>query len=342
MKGKIFFKLILVAVLFWAIFSAAGVYAFPEELPEPDIFGDKKVWFVPNVRIPGTDFDGLVPVKADGALIGRYVVAIYTYGAGFAGIVAMFMLVLAGWKWLMAAGNSQKITSAKEMINGVLVGLALLFGGQLLLSQISKDLVVFQELSLPAITSIKEDAAQCQDGFAKRAEEGIYSYCGSSFVTTSAVYTGREITCIDTRCPEDQICVSTKGKGLCPDSVPYISSNVQCGCVSSLCSDMYFGPNDWPLACGYYITPEFCEQNYCFGQATKEDSDPMSAVCILKDDNKCKPLSEQTCDTTADCILANNPDTRGWCCEDVPGILGRDKCSPIGGPDGIDSEKCKN
>jgi len=69
----------------------------------------------------------------------EYIVAIYKYAAGFVGIVAMFMLVIAAWRWLFAAGNASKINSAKDMVTSVLIGLALLFGGQLLLSQISED-----------------------------------------------------------------------------------------------------------------------------------------------------------------------------------------------------------
>ena len=40
----------------------------------------------------------------------------------------MFMLVFAGWQWLMAAGRADQITKAKDTIVGVLVGLVLLFG----------------------------------------------------------------------------------------------------------------------------------------------------------------------------------------------------------------------
>lgn len=108
--------------------------------------------FTPQVEIPitveGTNFASDNLSVEDGTFLARYIVAIYSYGAGFAGIVAMFMLVLAGWKWLMAAGNPSKIQSAKETINGVLIGLALLFGGQLLLRQISSNFSLVKSLDI--------------------------------------------------------------------------------------------------------------------------------------------------------------------------------------------------
>lgn len=338
MKYKKILTLVVAGILFWAIFGAVIAYAIPSEIPEPNILPKNNLTFTPNIRIPGTVFDGS-KIVVDGDLIGKYVVAVYTYGAGFAGIVAMFMLVLAGWKWLMAAGNSQKIASAKEMINGVLVGLALLFGGQLLLSQISTNLVIFDTLTLPAVTSIPEDGVQCKRIFSQIPQDAD---CGNSFTTSSAVYTANEITCIDTRCDDNKICVRTdRNTTLCPDSLSYTGSGITCSCISTVCSEMDFGYDvNSPTLCQAYPTPELCDQNHCFGEATKHDSDPVggAAVCYY-DNDSCKSLYDKNCNTSDDCQLASNPDTREWCCGD---ILGRNKCRPIGGDWGIDADKCKD
>lgn len=122
--------------------------------------------YKPNVPLPitigGINFAG-ENVITGGDFLAKYIVAIYSYGAGFAGIIAMFMLVIAGWKWLMAAGNAQKISGAKDIVNGVLIGLALLFGGQLLLRQISENFSSVQSLTvqLPeaAIRAISDNQA---------------------------------------------------------------------------------------------------------------------------------------------------------------------------------------
>lgn len=109
--------------------------------------------FKPSINIPGSEFTKEVTV--DGGTLARYIVGIYRYGGMFAGVVAMFMLVYAGWEWLLAGGNSSKISSARDKINSVLIGLALLFGGYILLSLISENLVKFQSLKV-ALPDVKE------------------------------------------------------------------------------------------------------------------------------------------------------------------------------------------
>ncbi len=104
----------------------------------------KGIKFTPSINIPDSIFTGEIIVTGD--TLGNYIVAVYRYGGIFAGIVAMFMLVYAGWEWLLAGGNSSKISQAKNKISGTLIGLALLFGGYLLLSLISKNLISFKSL----------------------------------------------------------------------------------------------------------------------------------------------------------------------------------------------------
>jgi hypothetical protein len=132
------------------------------------------VYFKPSVEIPGmgTLLGGLKKVEgfmATGTAyvinensLGNYISGLYDYAAGFVGIVAMLMLVLAGWQWLTAAGASDKINSAKDTIGGVMIGLVLLFGGHVLLSQISVSFVNFGNLSLaPANMANAPKLADC-------------------------------------------------------------------------------------------------------------------------------------------------------------------------------------
>ncbi|MBT6819466.1 MAG: hypothetical protein HOA57_03770, partial [Candidatus Magasanikbacteria bacterium] len=89
--------------------------------------------------------------EIDGESIGKYISGIYDFTAGFVGIIAMFMLVIAGWQWLFAAGSADKINNAKGTINGVLIGLALLFGGHIILEQISVRLTEFEGITMDEI-----------------------------------------------------------------------------------------------------------------------------------------------------------------------------------------------
>lgn len=131
------------------------------------------VIYKPNVPIPiqeaGYDFSKEIEIRNDGSFLPAYIAGIYRYAAGFAGIVAMFMLVIAAWRWLFAAGNAQKINASKDMVNGILIGLALIFGGQLLLSQISEDfnyisyfnIANLDESILSKISEYDANAAMC-------------------------------------------------------------------------------------------------------------------------------------------------------------------------------------
>ncbi len=157
--------------------------------------------FIPSMTIPGLYNAGeTVPISPSS--LAEYIVAIYRYGGMFAGVVAMFMLVYTGWEWLLAGGNSGKISRAKEKINGTLIGLALLFGGYLLLSLISQNLVSFNSLDteiekIPCPLYKTENA--CPTDRCRWVED--------DFVTTTV----NEAACVDT--PVDL----TPGSNTCSD-----------------------------------------------------------------------------------------------------------------------------
>lgn len=138
-------------IIFLLIFSLGFVLA--NIVVAADKENTTPLSFIPSMTIPGLYTAG-EPFSVDGSSLAKYIVAIYRYGGMFAGVVAMFMLVYAGWEWLLAGGNSSKISQARDKINGVLTGLALLFGGYILLSLISQNLVSFEPLDrdLPKIT----------------------------------------------------------------------------------------------------------------------------------------------------------------------------------------------
>ena len=152
--------------------------------------GATETWFKPNVNIPGmerwlenpTEIDAGPMQGQDGYRItpdsiGAYISGIYDFVAGFVGIVAMFMLVIAGWQWLFASGNAERTNNAKQTINGVLIGLALLFGGHILLEQISVNLTQFSGISVSNISGL--DADDVND--VTICSEGASSHdCGSA------------------------------------------------------------------------------------------------------------------------------------------------------------------
>lgn len=110
--------------------------------------------FTPQVGIPSSEFVEQTPVQVgapavnkDGVqvmrsdLIARYLKAIYNWGLGIAGIIAVVMLMAGGLMWITSGGSGDMVSRAQKMIVGSITGLALLVGAYLLLTIINPNLV---------------------------------------------------------------------------------------------------------------------------------------------------------------------------------------------------------
>jgi hypothetical protein len=70
-----------------------------------------------------------------------YIKQIIGFGFAVIGIMAMFMLCIGAYQYLMAAGNIGKVENAKETIASALLGLALGLTAWIILAKINPDLV---------------------------------------------------------------------------------------------------------------------------------------------------------------------------------------------------------
>ena len=68
--------------------------------------------------------------------VADYIIAIYKFGAGVAGMVAVVVIMWGGILWLTAGGKSEAIQSAKSYISSALLGLVLVFGSYMLMHSI--------------------------------------------------------------------------------------------------------------------------------------------------------------------------------------------------------------
>ena len=67
--------------------------------------------------------------KTDGDMtpakyIGNVLAIIY----GFLGVIALLLIIYAGFKWMMAEGKQEDINKAKQIITSAVIGLAILMG----------------------------------------------------------------------------------------------------------------------------------------------------------------------------------------------------------------------
>lgn len=129
MTKRVFLLFLVAVVLFpLAVFAQEGR---PLEIEYPEIEGER----------PET-------VKTS---VPEYVKYIFNFFIWAAGIIALVVLVNAGFEYFTSAGSPEKITSAKEKIKASLLGLLILFGSYLILIFINPNLVVFH---LPRIRPI--------------------------------------------------------------------------------------------------------------------------------------------------------------------------------------------
>lgn len=248
--------------------------------------------YTQQTHIPGTE----KTLTIDGSSFAKYVVAVYKYGAGFAGVVAMFMLVMAGWQWLMAAGSAEKINRAKTTINNVLIGLALLFGGYLLLSQISENLVNLRTFNLPApVNAIPAVDEYCQNKMDTAGKD-----CNVPIsISNSEKELGGTYMCYGQKCDDGKKCFDVNSQSDCRIGL-LASSKQKCECVPTTC--------DHINKCKDYKIFEMCQNNKCYDKDTKS-----RLVCFVHD-GECKDFSEKICHyNDSDCDTGL--DGQDWCCD---------------------------
>ena len=56
------------------------------------------------------------------------VVAIVKLFLGFLGLMAVVVILIGGFQWLLAAGNTEKIEKAQQLLWGGVIGLAIVIG----------------------------------------------------------------------------------------------------------------------------------------------------------------------------------------------------------------------
>lgn len=109
----------------------------------------------PRINIPGvtfTDPSKLVKEEEDGSTyviipyLGEYLAALYRYAVVIASILAVVVIIFAGIQWIVSAGSSETINSAKKKIGGALIGLLLAVGSYTVLSMVNPELVRFRHL----------------------------------------------------------------------------------------------------------------------------------------------------------------------------------------------------
>lgn len=86
--------------------------------------------------------------------LSEYISSIYKFGVYSAGILAVFLIIIAGYKWLLARGDMGKISAAKTMIAKAVTGLVLLLFSFTILNIINPNLTTLSFKGPPLFRGI--------------------------------------------------------------------------------------------------------------------------------------------------------------------------------------------
>jgi hypothetical protein len=205
--------------------GAAPLFAFPElsvKIPELNLTPTSSL-------IKSIDTDGNVSISIP--WIGEYIQAVYKYLFSIIGIVAALTIMAAGFLWMLSAGDNSKITRARQLISGSLLGIVLLFCSYMILYWINPELINLPSIKIGVVEKIDlfslpiEDQINAPDS--KGGSHGVpwYFQCSPEGKKTLFNYDGNNNKICEAS-PEE---IEKYGK----NNAPNICTS-GCGVISSL------------------------------------------------------------------------------------------------------------
>ncbi|PJE76294.1 hypothetical protein COV04_00220 [Candidatus Uhrbacteria bacterium CG10_big_fil_rev_8_21_14_0_10_48_11] len=161
----------------------------------------------------------------DNDSIGSYIIAVYTFSVYAGGVLSAIVLMIGGFLWLTAAGNTSRIEQAKTHIGGALSGYVLLLLSWVLLNTINPNLVRFNELRIPTVVREPRTAVVqgCNNYQERPADTPFFfydgpvdadQYCGGEVAGTNC-YCERPLPGTFTCCVRQTTNPACPGYGIC-------------------------------------------------------------------------------------------------------------------------------
>ena len=134
------------------------------------------VEFVPQIGIPDSEFEAGTKVLISGRSFIDYLRAIYNWSVGAIAVIAIIMIMIAGFQWMAAAGNPSAIGQARSRISSSLIGLLLAIGAYAILNFVNPSLVYLRTLDIGNVELIELNLSE-----EKCTEDGLTEYDWSDF-----------------------------------------------------------------------------------------------------------------------------------------------------------------
>jgi len=106
------------------------------------------------IFVPGVPIAGVTEIVINGSTIGNYINTFYLWAIRAVTLLAVFMVMLAGIRWITAAGNASTITMAKTQMTDAIIGLVLILCANLILHSINPQLTIFKSLNITKVNPI--------------------------------------------------------------------------------------------------------------------------------------------------------------------------------------------
>lgn len=149
---------ILIFILFLIILFFINI----QVVRAADTISKTEIKFTPQVGI-GTEIKAGESMIIGGTSIAKYVVAIYNWALRVIVILAIVMIMVAGVRWMMAAGNASTVSQARDQIISSLIGLLIALGSYALLNFINPALVKLREIKPTGVENINIEFRKCAD-----------------------------------------------------------------------------------------------------------------------------------------------------------------------------------
>lgn len=148
-----------------------------------------------NFSLPGITTEKKVGDKIEYQVknLPCFIIGLYTYFAGVAGILATVMVMYGGAKYVVSFGSPQRVSDAKDTIFAAISGLVLILGSYILLNFINPNLTELKMPNIPKPEKIEQHYAIC-DSSATPEVSGKTS-CGAI-----GYYTDQDTKCMYDTC----------------------------------------------------------------------------------------------------------------------------------------------
>jgi hypothetical protein len=312
----LFFSLQIIFALALLSLPTSSVLAASTTLPS--------LQFTPEVSISNSSFNQNASTTVDGSLLARYIITYYNYGLAIVGILATIVLMGAGIIWLTSGGDAGKVSQAKELISGSIVGMAILVCAWIILNTINPNLTQLASITPTVISKVDVTYLTCCDPTTGETKFPIKIVNGKNMAADGS---NTIISCKSpaAECTNGDSCVSSG-----PASWSCGNPSKECGVPGSICAGScastpgyYYQSNNSGKACP--TNQECCTPyrkiNETCGAAN------MNAKCLTGNltcpsgyATESSGLDGNKCDTGLTCCRANG-NLKNQTCGSVSGAI---------------------